>query len=114
MKLLLKKLPREIPMCHVYVPVFIPLLGSISRDVITKILHKGSIKGISFGQCMLWVRHLHGEVSTCVGPFGQAAVMLEVKIVTRQFRCLDKRCRLFIEYSCEALGEVSAVVQSSE
>jgi len=46
-ELLLKKLSRQTSVAEIDIPVFIPALGSIARDVVTKNIYPADIEGIA-------------------------------------------------------------------
>lgn len=58
--LLEKKLSGEVTMIHVYIPVFIPALGSIARYIVPKDINKASIYRVSIGKSTIRIWHAMG------------------------------------------------------
>lgn len=57
MELLLKKVTREISMCHVSIPVFVPRLRTIARYIISEIINKAAIQWVAARNNAFRVRH---------------------------------------------------------
>jgi hypothetical protein len=57
MELLLEKLPRQIAMSHIRVPMFVPGFGTIPRYIVPKIIDEAVIEWTAICKCPLRVWH---------------------------------------------------------
>jgi hypothetical protein len=58
MELLLEELPWQILMCHIPVPVLVPRLGAIPRNIIAEIVDKVAIHWTASSTNTFWIGHM--------------------------------------------------------
>lgn len=81
MRLLLQHLSREIPILDIYVPVLIPALGLIPRDIVSKDVNEHSVYRFAICQRSIGVGH-SAWMACSMGrfaPFWHCSLILEIE-----------------------------------